>query len=247
VVEEDEPARDDLEASYVLSERGLEAFRHEIAGAASADARPAEVAEAYENNRAFLLDLRILHNLHQQRAQRLFHADRWNRLHHRSLPGEATLDAQILAGWQRVEARLEATERAAQFPAIRLMREYHLERHEVVLVVHLLFKELFEGNAYADVAELLKLVSRDESELIQNRRLVAESAPLRKAEILKIEPMLEGRDLTAEAYLNDWVINFAFGATTPDESIHADERIDWHVYLEQMDDTHGFFRDLDTN
>ena len=53
--------------------------------------------------------------------------------------------------------------------------------------------------------------------------------------------------LTAEAYLNDWVINFAFGATTRDETIRSDERIDWHVYLNEMNDTKSFFRDMDTN
>ena len=44
----------------------------------------------------------------------------------------------------------------------------------------------YEQGTY--VAELLKLVSPDETSLIQNRRLVAENSPLRKSEILMIEP-----------------------------------------------------------
>jgi hypothetical protein len=115
-----------------------------------------------------------------------------------------------------------------------------------MIVVHLLFQELYEGNAHADAVELLRLVSTDEADLIRNRRLLLPHGRLRRAELLHIEPVLEGREMTGEAYLQDWVVNQLFGAND-DRAIVPDEKLDWHLYLQRLDDTGTFFRDLESN
>lgn len=250
VLENDEEQPEDLlEARFVLSEEGLEGFRYEIAGAIRVPnaQRPPRREDAYSSNRELLVDLRIIHNLYQLRSERIFNEDRWNRLHNSNYEPGRTVDGRIRACWERLRNRLDKTPKAGMFPAVRMMREYSLGEEEMMMTVHLLFKELFEGNAYADIAELLRLVSRSETELIANRRLIGEAAPLRKSDILQIEPMLEGRPLTGEAHLGDWVVNYLFGAATSNTNIRPDERIDWHVYLSGMDDTQGFFQDLDAN
>jgi Winged helix domain, variant len=250
VLENDEETPEDLlEARFVLSEEGLEGFRCEIAGAGRLqnDPRRPTRHDPYPSNRELLVDLRIIHNLHRLRSERIFNEDRWNRLHNSSYEPGRSIDTRIASCWERLKNRLDHTPKAATFPAVRMMREYSLGEEEMMIAVHLLFKELFEGSAYADVAELLQLVSRSEIELIANRRLIADGAPLRKSEILRIEPMLENRPLTGEAYLDDWVVNYLFGAATQNADIRPDERIDWHVYLAGMDDTKGFFQDLDAN
>ena len=253
VVPEDVEVRleDPLEARFVLSEEALKGFRIEITGT-DGTAFPLQLARhendrhgAYASNRELLVDLRIIHNLYQLRAERVFHEDRWNRLHDSGYEPGRPLSERIQSCWNRLRQRLDRTPNAATFPAVRLMREYQLCEEELVMIIHLLFRELFEGNAYADVAELLRLVSSSEQNLIHNRRLAEDHSPLRKGEILCIEPMLQNRVLTGEAYLADWVINYLFGAAAPDAEIRSDERIDWHEYLAGIDDTKGFFQDLD--
>ena len=115
------------------------------------------------------------------------------------------------------------------------------------MVTHLLFKELYEGNAYADAVDLLHLVSATEEDLIRNRGLIRPSGNLMRLEILKVEPLLEGRELTGEVYLADWVVNYVFGAAGSEQSIDRDEQLDWHLYLKSLEDTRSFFRDLETN
>ena len=50
---------------------------------------------------------------------------------------------------------------------------------------------------------------------------------------------------TGEAYLADWVIDYMFGAAGAGAEIRSDERIDWDEYLAGVDDSKGFFQDLE--
>ena len=59
--------------------------------------------------------------------------------------------------------------------------------------------------------------------------------------------MLEGRELTGEVYLADWAVNHLFGGFQSEEAIDPDARLDWHLYLKNLDDTGTFFRDLEAN
>jgi len=127
------------------------------------------------------------------------------------------------------------------------MSQHDLSEQETIIVIHLLFKELYEGIAYADAAELVRLVSTSDADLIQNRRLVNATAPLVAREIIELEPMLENRELTAEVHLSDWAVNYLFGSNVGDTGIQVDERLDWHLYLKNMEDTGTFFRDMDAN
>ncbi|MHC4812273.1 MAG: hypothetical protein ACYTGW_09010 [Planctomycetota bacterium] len=246
-VEDHEDTSDDLlDARFRLSAQALEAFRGEVAGLVPADLRQTR-RTAYTHHRQHLIDLRVLHNLYRHRSARVFCQDRWDRLHTSPPSPARSLDRRIESLWKKIHSRLENTEDAGGFPAVQFVRKHALTESEIMIVVHLLFQELYDGNAYADVVELLRLVSAGEDELIRNRSLVNRTAPLLKQEILSIETMLEGRELTAEARLNDWVVNAVFGVAVREEAIQPDERIDWHHYLKGMNGTQGFFTDMEAN
>jgi hypothetical protein len=242
----DDVPDDLLEARFRLTERALEAFRGEVAGLVSADLRRTHPT-GYTHHRQFLVDLRILHNLYRHRSALTFNQDRWDRLHTRAPERLRGLDQRIHRFWRKIHKRLESSKGAEAFPSVQFLRRHALSESELMIVVHLLFQELYDGNAYADVVELLRLVSADEDELLRNRALVHRSAPLLKHEILCVETMLEGRELTGEARLNDWVVNAVFGVALRDEAIQPDERIEWHGYLRDMRGTEGFFEDLEAS
>jgi hypothetical protein len=251
VLADDEECPDDvLEARFRISEDALQTFQEEIQGLVVEDQRSLGT-RPYESHRAYLQDLRILHNLFKHRSERVFHQDRWDRVHATSPTPGAYLTRRIEAFGRRIASRLEQTANADSFPAVRFFREHALLDEELIVVVHLLFKELYEGNAYADTAELVRLVSCDELSLLRNRRLFLASGTLRRREIVQIEPMLENRELTGEVYLADWVVNYLLGVQAGvaerEESIAPDERLDWHLYLKNLDDAHSFFRDLEAN
>lgn len=245
VDEGDETALDLLEARYRISDEALSAFRDEVMGIVVPDARG--TSSPYPNNHAYLLDLRILHNLYRHRSERIFQQERWDRAHPGvSTPGQQ-LGQRIETMWQRIEQRLAATPEAALFPAVRFFQEHRIGRAETMIVIGLLFRELFEGNAYADVAELVRLVSADELDLLRQRRLFLEHSRLLRQEIVRLDAALDGRALTAEAHLADWAVNYLFGAPQGDEIIDADDRLDWHLYLQKLEDARTFFRDLEAN
>ena len=247
VLEDDEEAADDiLDARFCLSADALATFREEVAGGVPEDLRRKH-NEPYANAREFLVDLRVLHNLYRLRSERLFHQDRWDRVHSTSRDPGTSLTRRIDAFWSRIRQKLERTPLAGEFPVVRFMSEFGLSEEETVMVVHLLFKELYEGVAYADAAELIRLVSCSEQDLIRNRRYVLKAGTLVQREILQLEPMIENRELTAEAHLSDWAVNYLFGATGQETLIQPDERLDWHLYLKNLEDTGTFFRDLEAN
>lgn len=252
VLADDEECPDDvLEARFRVSEDALQTFQEEIQGLVVEDQR-VPASRPYASHREYLLDLRILHNLFKHRSERLFHQDRWDRVHAAGPTPGGYLTRRIEAFSKLMLSRLEHTPGATNFPAVRFFREHALLDQELMVVVHLLFKELYEGNAYADTADLLRLVSTDELSLIRNRRLFLPGGTLRRREIVQIEPMLENRELTGEVFLADWVVNYLLAAPanadeTEDGTIAADERLDWHLYLKNLDDAQAFFRDLEAN
>lgn len=249
LADEDGDHPDDLlEARFRISEDAVNGFRDEVVGFVPEDLRRC-TADRYYSNREVLVDLRILHNLYQERSERVFHCDRWDRLHNTPLSPGRGLTRRIESMWRRVRRKLDLSEAKTTFPAVRFMLDHMLVEAEMVVVVHLLFKELYEGDAYADAAELVRLVSADEAQLIDNRRYVAATGPLRRREIIEVEPMLEGRELTGEVHLADWVVNSMFGppGNVPDRDIAPDEKLEWHLYLQGLRESDRFYRDLESN
>ena len=114
------------------------------------------------------------------------------------------------------------------------MSEMGLSREEVMILTHLLFLELLEGNPYADTVNLIQLVSSSEEELIRNRLLFHERATFRRREIIELEHMVEGRELTSECRLANWVMDRVLGDDLRGTPIGADEKLNFHLYLKNL-------------
>lgn len=240
---EDAP-RDLLQARYRVGEEAIEAFRAESALFVPEDQQRAP-ASSYVSHRELLIDLRILHNLYKLRSERVFLQDRWDRVHAGPTLTGIDFARRIDAFWKRIRERVAGSASHIVFPAWTLVREYRLEDHELMVVVHLLFSELYDGVAHSEVKDLLRLVSADEDELIRNRRLFVANATLRREALIRLEPWLEGRELTGEVCLEDWVVNTLLGSAPAERTIASDERLDWHRYLEGLGDSGRFFDDLE--
>ncbi len=230
-----------LESRFRLADAVVEAFLEEL-GLRSTPRR--RTRKGYANHREFLLDLKVLHNLYLTRAQRIFSADSWWRV--RGAAGDRAnlaLNRRIRAAETRIEARIAKTSDADTFPIRQFFLEFGLSKEELLIVLHLLFLEFLEGNPYADVVQLIQLVSEGEEAVLQNREIFLPFGTLRKAGILEIEEMLDGRELTGEAHLADWVLDRMLGTGIRFLPIDADEQLNFHLYLKDLKSS-NFLKDL---
>lgn len=197
---------------------------------------------AYRCEHDHLLDLRDLAALYRERATLLFQPRPPD-----AVDEEGDLSSarrRIEQAWKAIERRVRATPRFEEFPFEKFRKEYALEDDEVLVVVALLFQEAFDGEPYLTAVDLLKMVSDCEEEVLEKRRLLARDGRLVKTGIVVLEDPIAEKDLTAEACLGNWVVDRILGASAAEEGIPADERIDFHLYLRNLDSSSRFFRDL---
>jgi hypothetical protein len=147
--------------------------------------------------------------------------------------------------WAAVRTRLLRTEKPATLPLLSLLREHKLSDEETMIVVHLLFEELYHGEPNVEAVDLLCLVSIDDASLLRAKKLLHKNSPLVKGQIVALEPYVENRELTAEVRLQDWVVTQLLDDEGGAGGIQSDERMRWHQYLSQLEGSDGFFRDLD--
>lgn len=240
----DQPIGTDvLETRFRLADAALQAMREEVVGRRPAR-KTAAVDQGYRSQRELLLDLRMLHNHYRRRADLVFEPERWRSLHPQA-DQTAALQKRIDELWAGVRTRLLRTENAGSLPLVTLLREHKLGDDETMILVHLLFAEVYTGDPHAEVAELMRLVSTDDASLLRARHLFHKEAPLQKQQILELEAFVENRELTADARLQDWVVTKLLDDETPAHGIRSDERMRWHQYLAGLDGSDGFYRDLD--
>ena len=221
-----------LESRFRLSDEIVDAFLEEMG---LKRRRSAPRVKPYQSQQEYLVDLKLLHNLYRARAKRLFSPESWWRL--RGDAGDRAqraVERHIRRVALRIEKRLARTPSADEFPIRKFVEEFGLTNDEFVMVLHLLFLELLEGNPYADIVALLQLVSRSEEELIANRAVVSSGQKLRMRDIIELEQMIEGRELTSECHLANWVIDRCFGTAGSRGPIDADERLNFHLYLKRL-------------
>ncbi len=242
-IEEEEAERlegeDLLEGRFRLCPKVLDGFLEEL-GLHSRS--PGRRRKPYAHQRELLVDLKMLHNLHQARAGRLFSADKWSRLRgEESDRGTKAVTRRIHRLGQEIEKRLQGLENPQQFPLLRFVQEMGLSKDELLIVCHLLFLELHEGNPFEDTVVLLQLISGSEEELLKKRAIFHEKALLRRKDILEVECMVESREMTSECRLSNWVLTRIFGGDP--KPIDADEKLEFHLFLKSLDSSH-FLRDI---
>ena len=231
---------DPLDARFRLSEKVVRLFCE--AGIAQPPG-PLPRRRVYRNHREYLLDLKALRALYQQRAARLFDPERFP-LGAGARAETGGIERRIRQMRRRILETLEATPACQQFAAVRFQREYGLSDDEMLIVVGLLFQELLEGEAFADAVELVKMVSADEEDLIRKRRLLRAGSPLLSHQIVQLEDMIAEKEMTAEVVLSNWVVERLLGDEKGPRAIAPDEKIDFHNYLKSLDSAETFLEDL---
>jgi hypothetical protein len=202
--------------------------------------------QVYRSNLSYLMDVRRLSLLYRKRASKVFQFDYWDDVGLGTAESVSTLSQQMEVFRNRITESLEKSARSDEFPLFTMRAEYGLAEEELIVLVTLLFQELTEGSAFLDAVDLLKLVSTSEEDLLRRRRLFGKRSPLIRHNLVALEEMVGDKELTAEAYLPNWVIDRMIGSDER-SAIDADSRLDFHDYLRTLDSSETFFEDLDSS
>ncbi|MBI3819263.1 MAG: hypothetical protein HY286_11270 [Planctomycetes bacterium] len=201
-------------------------------------------ARPYQSNREYLLDLRTLSEFCRRRAQALFgppdpEGRRPTRAERRFI------DRKLRSIARSIETDLLATPNRERLPMVSFQSEYNLSPEESLIVVDLLFAELFEGEPSLEIIELLQMVSHDEEDLLRRRRLLNPGSPLLTRGILLLHDHPEDeREHPPRVSIADWVKDRILGDDSSGRRIVPDERIDFHLYLRDLDSSARFYQDL---
>lgn len=183
--------------------------------------------------REHLLEMGRLGALYRKRAAGLFPVEAQDFFH---IDGSITPDEieyRIDAGWDELEQRLLHTSGYEKYPLVRLERKHALSRDEMMIVTSLFFVEMISPAPYLVVGDLVKLVSRDEEDLMSARKLLQASSPLVVSGIIVLDDKhgVHRKVTTYDAYLADWVVDELAGPERDSSGITTDMQIDVHEFL----------------
>lgn len=232
-----DPYREDiLETTFRLADDMFYAIVWEING--DKGLFPRQTGKPYSSAREHIIEMGRLTALYRKRASLLFPVEAEDFF---NVGGELTLDEadyRIEAAWTDIEGRLLLTKEYETFPLVRLERRFALSREELVIVASLFFVELVSPTPYLIAGDLVKLVSRDDEDLIANRGLLTADSTLVKSGVVVFdeEYSVHKKLSTFEAYLADWVVEELAGPMHGVSDITADEQIYVHEFLKSLSD-----------
>ena len=116
-----------------------------------------------------------------------------------------------------------------------------------MILVTLVFRELLQGNPFLDAADLVKLVCRSEEDLVRKRKLLHESSALVRNQLVMLEEMVLGKELSAEVYVPNAVVDAVLGPVRGSSGtlqIDSESRQEFRRFLREMDDSDEFFEQL---
>lgn len=206
--------------------------------------KAARTAQPYRSNREYLLDLRALAEFCRRRAHAIFGPP--DPEGQKPTRGDRRrIDRKIRNIARHIEQDLLATPSPERLPMVGFQKELALTAEETLVVIDLLFAELFEGEPSLEVVELLQMMSRDEEDLLRRRKMFGpESVLISRGIISKREVHDDEREAPARMVLADWVKDRILGEDLVGRDIAPDERIDFHLYLRDLDSSARFYRDL---
>ncbi len=199
--------------------------------------------KGYSSYAEFMADEKVLVDLHWARSRKLFGwedwtpppADKWN-------PGSG-LTRRINRKLKAMKSRLGRTEKSFRNPFLEFTVKHGLSFEEEIITAALLFQELLEGAILLDVVDLIKLVSADQAEVVENRKIFWKRGRLRKHGILVLDFFSPSRILTGDCRLADWVVEELLGEGE-EKAITPDEKIDFHLFLEGLRSSKPFFKKM---
>ncbi len=231
-------ARDPLDIEYSLSPRLFRSLQREAAPEIST--LEAWVATPYEDHRSHLIDWGRLARFQQRRARVVFDADDPNVA--RASFDVRRLDSRIRRDRARIDARIALTPDVDEFPLLRFIERHLLDDDEQAILVSMLFQDVYAGASFIDAIEVVKLVAVDEEELISKRRLLSPDSPLVRRGIVQFSETDEGTDppFAREVFLAPDVIAELLDNSSDLGPIDSDTRIEWHEFLDSLDDSGEF-------
>jgi hypothetical protein len=232
-----------LDAEIRLSESVFRAIEHDVTPEirSAAEQRSAE-PRVYADHREHLLDMARLSRLYQRRAARVFESEEPDETVSRSAVEHLEKEITRLRGLIRV--RLDMTPGGDRYPLERLRVRHRLDEAELLVLVTLLFQEIYAGASHIETIELVKMISGSDLELMSRRLLLAPDGRLVRSGLVAL---VEDENETApggDAYLPHELVRLLLTGPAPAGPIDADVRLQWHEYLEGLESTEEFFREL---
>lgn len=202
--------------------------------------RPAPFTAGSEH----LLACRGLVELAKRRAARLFPQSGWSEACTDEERAPEELDRLFNVQSELLKAREDVTPESVRLPIVALRREFGLTGDEELIIVALLLQELYSNRSALELGELLRLVARDDADLLRRRGVVGPAGKLREAGLVVVEGESEGKDLLASAWLPPWLVERLLGSGAPPRAIGAEERKQFHRYLQTLQGSDDFYRRL---
>ena len=242
-----EDTDDVLDTAYHLSEHAYRIILSTFASKKALQTGSLRTNEtAYRNNLKYLMDWRRLALLYQKRAAKVFNFEYWDELGLGISESAVTLNTQMQRFREKIVGSLGKTADKTQLHLLMFQKEFSIDEEQMVILVTLLFQEFTEGSCYLDVVDLLKLVSRNEEDLVRRRRMFSRKNPLLRHELIVIEETMHDKPLTGEAYLPTWVAEkMLTGEATTDRNIDSESKIRFHEFLDGLESSDDFFEGMD--
>ena len=163
---------------------------------------PRHAPRAYRSEEDCLWDLFDWRQICLQRADALFPSDAGSA---ESSGHLHELQREARAALLRIRERLQLTQGGDSFQVEVLRREHKLGPDHMLLMAHLLFCELVEGEPFISAVEGLRVVAETRSDLFRKRRLVSPRGKLRRSGIvIAAESGEYNKELASDLSLADW-------------------------------------------
>jgi hypothetical protein len=231
---------DVLDGGVRISDRAFRSLYHafhRIEAARSGAVEPAPYASSVEH----LLDLRTLCDAARRRAARLFPMSCWAE---GGADEERGPEARYAHIRRTIAAREAATRESVRLPVVHLREEFSLTDGEEVILLTLLFHELYAARSTLELTELARLVAESDEDLILRRALVAPDGRLRSNGLLCVEEEPAGKDVFASAWLPPWLAERLLGNLDPKGAIGTEEKTSFRRYLDGLRGSDDFFERL---
>jgi len=248
IIPEPENEEEDLlEIKLRLSDRVFSMIYSTFATSQTRESSRRSRETSYKNNVSYLMDLRKLSLLYQKRATKVFNYDYWDEIGLGVAESVTGIDRQLEFMREQIRVRLERTDHMGRIHTWNFSQQYLLSEEELVILVTLLFQEITEGNAYLNAVDLIRLTSKNEEDLLRKRRFFSPNNTLVGKNLVQLDEMINGKELTAEVFLPNWVLEKMLSGEKQDGSpgIDADARLDFHRYLQDIESSEDFLNDMD--
>ena len=231
-----------LEGEFRISERFFRRFLRHFHGRGARESEQTQVPP-YAAVVDHYLDLRHLVILMQSRAAVLFPQSHWGDVHSEVEDSAQDLNEVILQVHHVVRCREKKT---AEFvlPLVVFREEFGLDADEETILLALLYQELFASTPVLEAAELVRLVSESEEEVFKKRCLLTSNSRLIESGLVSLESELDDKTLLSGVFLTEWVAERLLQRVDVAAGIRQDERNRFHDFLEGLESSEDFYRNL---